>query len=92
VAQVRLYEHLFTRPDPGAEGDVLADLNPQSLTVLDSCRLEPDLAQAPVGAPVQFERLGYFCPDPDSTPAAPVFNRTVPLRDTWAKIQAKGKS
>jgi glutaminyl-tRNA synthetase len=92
VAQVRLYEHLFTRPDPGAEGDILADLNPESLTVLEDCRLEPGLAQAPVGAPVQFERLGYFCPDPDSTPAAPVFNRTVALRDTWAKIQAKGKA
>jgi glutaminyl-tRNA synthetase len=92
AAQVRLYEHLFTRPDPGAEGDILADLNPESLTVLDDCRLEPALAQAPVGAPVQFERLGYFCPDPDSSPAAPVFNRTVALRDTWAKIQAKTKA
>jgi len=92
AAEVRLYEHLFTRPDPGAEGDILADLNPLSLTVLDDCRLEPALAQAPVGEPVQFERLGYFCPDPDSRPAAPVFNRTVPLRDTWAKIQAKGKT
>jgi glutaminyl-tRNA synthetase len=92
AAEVRLYEHLFTRPDPGAEGDILADLNPLSLTVLDDCRLEPALAQAPVGEPVQFERLGYFCPDPDSTPATPVFNRTVPLRDTWAKIQAKAKT
>ena len=92
AAEVRLYDHLFSRPDPGAEGDILADLNPLSLTVLDDCRLEPALAQVPVGHPVQFERLGYFCPDPDSTPAAPVFNRTVPLRDTWAKIQAKGKT
>jgi glutaminyl-tRNA synthetase len=96
AAQVRLYEHLFIRPDPGAQGDVLADLNPASLTVLEGCRLEPALAQAHPqvhpGEPVQFERLGYFYPDPDSTPAAPVFNRTVALRDTWAKIQAKGKA
>jgi glutaminyl-tRNA synthetase len=91
-AQARLYEHLFTRPDPGAGGDILDDLNPKSLTVLDGCRLEPALAQAPLGAPVQFERLGYFCPDPESTPEAPVFNRTVALRDTWAKLQAKGKA
>ena len=90
-AEVRLYDHLFTRPDPGAEGDLLADLNPESEEVLTGCRLEPSLAGLALGTRVQFERLGYFCADPDSTPARPVFNRTVTLRDTWAKVQAKGK-
>jgi glutaminyl-tRNA synthetase len=88
-AEVRLYEHLFTRPDPGADGDVVADLNPKSLEALEGCLLEPGLAEVPVGDTVQFERLGYFCADPDSTPGRPVFNRTVTLRDTWAKIQAR---
>jgi glutaminyl-tRNA synthetase len=88
-AEVRLYEHLFTRPDPGADGDFVADLNPKSLEALEGCLLEPGLAEVPVGETVQFERLGYFCADPDSTPGHPVFNRTVTLRDTWAKIQAR---
>jgi glutaminyl-tRNA synthetase len=88
-AEVRLYDHLFTRPDPGAEGDVLDDLNPDSLVTLGDCRLEPDLAAAPLGETLQFERQGYFCLDPDATPEKPVFNRTVGLRDTWARIQAK---
>jgi glutaminyl-tRNA synthetase len=88
-AEVRLYEHLFTRPDPGAEGDFAGDLNPKSLEVLEGCLLEPALAEVPVGETVQFERLGYFCADPDSKPGRPVFDRTVTLRDTWAKIQAR---
>ena len=88
-AEVRLYDHLFKRPDPGAEGDILDDLNGESLTVLDDCRLEPALLDVPSGQPVQFERQGYFCLDPDASPGRPVFNRTVALRDTWAKIQAK---
>ena len=87
-AEIRLYNQLFTRPDPGADGDVLADLNPESLEVLTGCQVEPALATAPIGEPVQFERTGYFCTDPDSTPQKPVFNRTVGLRDTWAKVQA----
>ncbi len=87
-AEIRLYNQLFTRPDPGADGDVLADLNPDSLEVLTGCQVEPALATAPIGEPVQFERTGYFCTDPDSTPQKPVFNRTVGLRDTWAKVQA----
>ena len=90
AAEVRLYDHLFTRPEPGAEGDLADNLNPESLTVLEDCRLEPALADARPGEPIQFERQGYFCLDPDSTPEALVFNRTVALRDTWAKIQAKG--
>jgi glutaminyl-tRNA synthetase len=90
AAEVRLYDHLFARPDPGADGDFTDDLNPDSLTVLENCRLEPSLSEARPGAPVQFERQGYFCLDADSTPEAPVFNRTVGLRDTWARIQAKG--
>ena len=89
-AQVRLYDHLFTHPDPGAADDLREVLNPGALTVLEDCRLEPALSDARLGEPVQFERQGYFCLDPDSTPARPVFNRTVALRDTWAKIQARG--
>jgi glutaminyl-tRNA synthetase len=85
-AEVRLYDHLFTRESPGAEGDFLADLNPASLELLTGCMVEPALAAAPAGAPVQFERQGYFCPDPDGSPAQPVFNRTVALRDSWARI------
>jgi glutaminyl-tRNA synthetase len=88
-AEVRLYDHLFTRPEPGRDGDFLADLNPRSLEVLADARVEPGLAAAVTGEAVQFERQGYFCRDPDATPERPVFNRTVALRDTWARIQTK---
>src|SRR5881397_3889612 len=87
-AEVRLYDRLFTRPDPGADGDPFADLNPNSETVLEECLVEPALAELPVGETVQFERLGYFCPDPDSTRGRLVFNRTLSLRDTWARLRA----
>jgi glutaminyl-tRNA synthetase len=90
TAEVRLYDHLFAAPEPGAEGDILDDLNPGSVVVLDDCRLEPALAGASSSEPVQFERQGYFYLDPDSTPDHPVFNRTVGLRDSWARLQ-KGK-
>jgi len=90
-AEVRLYSTLFGRPDPGANGDVMADLNRQSLEVLRGCLVEPVLASAPVAEAVQFERMGYFCADPDSAPGLLVFNRTVGLRDTWAKVQATDK-
>ena len=88
---MRLYDHLFTRPDPGAEGDLLVDLNPASEEVLKSALVEPAAASLPVGETLQFERLGYFCLDPDSRPGQPVFNRTLTLKDTWAKVQAKGQ-
>jgi len=88
-AEVRLYDHLFTRPDPGADGDLFADLNPASETVLERCYVEPSLADAAAGETVQFERLGYFAADLDSQPGRPVFNRTLTLKDTWAKVQAK---
>jgi glutaminyl-tRNA synthetase len=91
-AEVRLYERLFTRPDPleAPDGaDWKTGVNPASLEVLKDCRLEPSLAPAPAGAQFQFERLGYFCADPDSRPGAPVFNRAVALKDTWAKIEKK---
>ena len=88
-AEVRLYSHLFTRPNPGADGDVMADLNPDSLEVLTGCLVEPSLASAAAGEAVQFERTGYFCADPDSTAERLVFNRTVGLRDTWAKVQSR---
>jgi glutaminyl-tRNA synthetase len=91
-AEVRLYDHLFCRPDPGGDGrDLFEDLNPASETVLTGCRVEPSLAAVPVGQTVQFERLGYFTPDPDSTPDHLVFNRTLTLRDTWAKVQARDR-
>ena len=92
AAEVRLYDHLFARPDPGAGGDYLDDLNPESLTVLQDCKLEPGVADTASGGPVQFERLGYFARDPDSTPDRPVFNRTVALRDAWAKLSRQGKA
>ena len=84
-AEVRVYNPLFARPDPGADGDVFADLNPDSLEVLAGAMVEPALATLAEGEVVQFERQGYFCPDPDSASGALVFNRTVGLRDTWAK-------
>jgi glutaminyl-tRNA synthetase len=89
-AEVRLYDHLFARPDPGAEGDLLDDLNPRSEEVLTGCRVEPALTSLAPGTRVQFERLGYFCVDPDSRADRPVFNRTVGLRDTWARERKKG--
>jgi len=87
-AQVRLYDRLFAVPDPAGEADYLALRNPDSLQVLEGCLLEPALAGA--SGAYQFERLGYFTPDPDSRPDAPVWNRTVSLRDTWAKLAARG--
>jgi glutaminyl-tRNA synthetase len=92
-AEVRLYDHLFSKPDPDdvPEGqDYRTNLNPKSLEVLTGCKLEPSLANAAVGSKYQFERLGYFCVDRDSSPRRLVFNRAVTLRDTWAKIQKKG--
>ncbi len=89
-AEVRLYDRLFKSEDPGDGGrDPLTDLNPESLTVLTGCKVESTLASAPVGTRFQFERQGYFSVDPDSQPAAPVFNRTVTLKDTWARISGK---
>jgi glutaminyl-tRNA synthetase len=89
-AEVRLYNQLFARPDPNA-GDFAADLNPESLEVIGDARLEPALAATKLSEAVQFERQGYFCLDPDSTSDKLVFNRTVGLRDTWAKVQGGGK-
>jgi glutaminyl-tRNA synthetase len=90
-AEVRLYDHLFSDPYPGQDGrDIFETIDPDSETVLSECYLEPALADAPEGETVQFERLGYFCADPDSTPEKPVFNRTLTLKDSWAKQQAKG--
>jgi glutaminyl-tRNA synthetase len=89
-AEIRLYDHLYTRPDPGAGGDLLADLNPDSETVVTGALVEPSLADAQPGETVQFERLGYFAADADSRPDALVFNRTLTLKDTWAKVQARG--
>ena len=93
-AEIRLYENLFLKQDASAveEGkDFLSNLNPNSLEVLTNCKLEPSLARAEAGDRYQFERLGYFCVDPDTTSERLVFNRTVPLRDTWAKIESRDK-
>jgi glutaminyl-tRNA synthetase len=91
-AEVRLYDNLFSKEDPDeAEPgqDFVANLNPASLEVATDAKLEPSLANASAGSRYQFERLGYFSVDPDSTPGKPVFNRTVALKDTWAKIEKK---
>jgi glutaminyl-tRNA synthetase len=91
-AEVHLYDHLFTDAHPGREGrDLFDDLNPASLSVLTQCVVEPSLAETPSGETVQFERLGYFCPDPDSAPGGLVFNRTLTLKDAWVKLQAQGR-
>ncbi|HDR15249.1 MAG TPA: glutamine--tRNA ligase/YqeY domain fusion protein [Desulfobacteraceae bacterium] len=91
-AEVRLYDHLFLKPEPGEAGqDFRAYLNPKSLEILTSCRVEPGLAGAAPGSRYQFERQGYFCVDPDSSHKKPVFNRTVPLRDSWAKVEKAQK-
>jgi glutaminyl-tRNA synthetase len=88
--EVRLYDRLFRSEDPAERGrDPLTDVNPGSLTVLTGCKVESLLAEAPPGSRFQFERQGYFCVDPDSRPAAPVFSRTVTLKDTWARISGK---
>jgi glutaminyl-tRNA synthetase len=92
AAEVRLFDHLFETAEPGAGGDLAAELNPSSLEVLEGCRLEPSLGELEVGDRVQFERQGYFAVDPDSRPSDPVFNRIVTLRDSWAKIQARNQS
>ena len=91
-AEVRLYENLFLTADPNAVQpgtDFTANLNPSSLEIISSAKLEPSLANVQAGARYQFERLGYFCVDPDTKPGSPVFNRTVALKDTWAKVEKK---
>jgi glutaminyl-tRNA synthetase len=91
-AEIRLYDRLFTKADPYdlEEGqDVLDNLNPNSIEIVTSAKLEPSLASAQLGEHLQFERVGYFCLDTDSTPAHLVFNRTLPLKDTWARIEKK---
>jgi glutaminyl-tRNA synthetase len=91
-AEIRLYDHLFASAYPGSDGrELFDDLNPESETVLRTCFVEPALLDATVGQTVQFERLGYFCVDPESNPDAPVFNRTLTLKDTWARLQAAGR-
>ncbi|HMC78838.1 MAG TPA: glutamine--tRNA ligase/YqeY domain fusion protein [Vicinamibacterales bacterium] len=88
-AEVRLYDRLFNTEEPGKSHDYHDDLNPASLEVVSNAKVEPSAAAAAAGTRVQFERIGYFCVDPDTRPGAPVFNRTVTLKDSWAK--AKGE-
>jgi glutaminyl-tRNA synthetase len=92
TAEVRLYDKLFSKADPfdfPEGGDLFDNLNPNSLETIVDARLEPSLADAQLGQPFQFERVGYFCLDSDSTAEKKVFNRTLPLKDGWAKIEKK---
>jgi len=92
-AEIRIYDKLFTKPDPQdvEEGKTFLDnLNLNSLEIIADAKLEPSLAQAKLGDHFQFERVGYFCLDPDSSDEKRVFNRTLPLKDSWAKIEKKG--
>ena len=92
TAEVRLYDKLFTKPDPfdfPEGGDLFDNLNPNSLEIIPGAKLEPSLATAKVEDRYQFERVGYFCLDSDSTPEKLVFNRTLPLKDSWAKLEKK---
>ena len=94
-AEIRLYDKLFTKADPNdveEGGSVLDNLNPNSLEILTGAKLEPSLANAKVEDRFQFERVGYFCLDPDSSEGNLVFNRTLPLKDSWAKIQRQASS
>jgi glutaminyl-tRNA synthetase len=94
-AEVRLYDRLFSNPNPdeAPEGrDFLANLNPRSLVVKTGCRVEPSLASAMPGGFVQFERVGYFTVDPDTAPSRLVFNRSVSLRDSWGKIEKNARA
>ncbi len=90
-AEVRLYDRLFVKPNPDSKENFLDVLNPDSLTILENCRCEPNLQNVEIGEQIQFERLGYFCKDPDSSNDKLIFNRTVPLRDTWAKLEKQFK-
>ncbi|MGB9721416.1 MAG: glutamine--tRNA ligase/YqeY domain fusion protein [bacterium] len=90
-AEVRLYDRLFKTPDPDEGGNFIDNLNPDSLKILHNCRLEPSLNDAKVGEFFQFERLGYFSVDKDSRPEKLIFNRSVTIKDTWAKIEARLK-
>jgi glutaminyl-tRNA synthetase len=90
AAEVRLYDHLFSEEHPGELDDFRTGLNPDSLRVLSGAQLEPALATAQAGARFQFERQGYFCADAETRDSAPVFNRTVALRDSWARAQKRG--
>ena len=86
-AEVRLYDYLFAVPKPGADGDLIQDINPTSIKVLNNCKLEPSLVTLNKGETVQCERIGYFCTDTDSTRERLILNQTVSLRDSWGKIQ-----
>ena len=91
-AEIRLYDRLFASPYPGSDGrDAFEDIDPDSETVLRGAFVEPSLEDLPVGQTVQFERVGYFCVDEDAARGTPVFNRTVTLKNTWAKLQKQGR-
>ena len=89
-AEVHIYDRLFNNPDPEASGDFIADLNPDSRQILTNCFVEPSLKDVQPGEKFQFERMGYFCVDTRSKQDKLIFNRTVGLRDTWAKIKEAG--
>lgn len=89
-AEVRVYDNLFSSENPEAAGNFLGDMNPESLIVKTGCKVEPSLADVTAETRYQFLRQGYYCADKDSAPGKPVFNRTVSLKDSWAKVQKKG--
>ena len=84
-AEVRIYNSFYNTPSPGRERDFIEDINPNSLEVLENCKIEPDLIALDDNVPIQFERLGYFYKDSDTTPEKHIYNRTISLRDTWNK-------
>ena len=84
-AEVRVYNSFYNTPSPGRDRDFIEDINPNSLEVLENCKIEPDLITLDDNVPIQFERLGYFYKDPDTTPEKHIYNRTISLRDTWNK-------
>jgi glutaminyl-tRNA synthetase len=91
-AEIRQYEYLFTKEIPGENGEFLDDINSESLKILSNCKLEPALKKAPIGETIQFERLGYFCADKDTSSSHLIFNQTIGLRDTWEKKNKRSEN
>ena len=86
-AEIRLYNPLYVCPHPGSENDFIDDINPNSIEILNNCKLEPSISELNNNVAIQFERMGYFCKDETSKPNKLIFNRTISLRDTWQKIK-----
>jgi glutaminyl-tRNA synthetase len=91
-SEIRHYDHLFNTEIPGENGNFLDDINPNSLTIISGCKLEPALQNSQIGETIQFERLGYYCADKDTSPNQLIFNQTIGLRDTWEKKKGNGNA